>query len=466
MFQKNYPMPDFSFSEDMNLNDIKFDYNLFEHLEPLKPNRIFKASLKEYNKPLVLKTLILSQEFIPKEIIKRQSLDSNENILQFFGLAKSDLHTYVLVYEYADSGTFRHFLERYFRKLNWNAKLRLAKQLVSAVTHLHENDIVHGRLHSENILVHEGMIKIGDFISSKVTFETNPLSKLLGYIQYFDPMYLRDIKTYVLNKRSDIYSVGVLLWEISSGTVPYESEVPIGFNLLNAIIYGKRETTVKGTPQKYVDIYKECWKHDIEERPTIQHVARELAKIVIIEKSKKKIQEVIHPTLNNINKNSVFLHDLLQLFIDESNTTDDSVQIVKLLNNFIDTNNKDQTEIINQLIYYQEDYYFNCMVGFFYEYGIGVPIDYNVAFDMYSMSSRENIDYINLDNLDNLTLVEKDEKKGFELILEAVEEGNSMAKYNLGYCYEHGKGTDKGIKNGSNGIKNPLEVVVYKDNID
>ncbi|CAG8741554.1 19599_t:CDS:2, partial [Cetraspora pellucida] len=326
--------------------------------------------------------------------------------------------------------------------------------------------------------------------------------------------------------------VGVLLWEISSGTIPYESEIPIGFNLLNAIIYGKRETTVKGTPQKYVEIYKECWKHDIEERPTIQHVARELAKIVIIEKSKKKFQEVIHPTLNNINKNSVFLHDLLQLFIDKSNTTDDSVHIVNLLNNFIDKNNKDQTEIINQLIYYQEDYYFNCMVGFFYEYGIGVPIDYNIAFDMYSMSSRENIDYINLDNLDNLTLVdkyrlnncllgkislanfylngkgveknetmalnlflestkqksglgqyfvgrcyengysvdqcenkalewynksaesgnpigqymvEKDEKRGFELILEAVEEGNSLAKYNLGHCYEHGKGTDKEI---------------------
>ncbi|CAG8799033.1 10769_t:CDS:2, partial [Cetraspora pellucida] len=57
--------------------------------------------------------------------------------------------------------------------------------------------------------------------------------------------------------------------------------MPIGFNLLNAIIHGKRESVIAKTPKLYSDIYKECWKHDAKERPTIQSVNKMLDQINI-----------------------------------------------------------------------------------------------------------------------------------------------------------------------------------------
>ncbi|CAG8811065.1 30095_t:CDS:2, partial [Gigaspora margarita] len=67
-----------------------------------------------------------------------------------------------------------------------------------------------------------------------------------------------------------------------------------GFNLLSAIIYGKRECPIPGTPKKYVKLYTECWRYNSNLRPTIQHVFKELNNIhytyeeVITESIKKK----------------------------------------------------------------------------------------------------------------------------------------------------------------------------------
>ncbi|RIB28802.1 hypothetical protein C2G38_2157046 [Gigaspora rosea] len=60
-------------------------------------------------------------------------------------------------------------------------------------------------------------------------------------------------KEYALqnNLSSDIYSIGILLLQISSGVVPFESESPYGYDLFNAVIHGKRENEIPGTPNEY-----------------------------------------------------------------------------------------------------------------------------------------------------------------------------------------------------------------------
>ena len=72
-------------------------------------------------------------------------------------------------------------------------------------------------------------------------------------VPYIDPQHFKDTKA---NKKSDVYSVGVLLWEISSGQKPlksHDSFYPV--ISLSKILDGERETPISGTPIDYINIY-------------------------------------------------------------------------------------------------------------------------------------------------------------------------------------------------------------------
>ena len=79
-------------------------------------------------------------------------------------------------------------------------------------------------------------------------------SKALGTIRYSDPEYLRNVDNYKRTKASDVYSVGVLMWEISSGKLPFQG-IPVN-DFLIKIIRGDREKTIPGTPKSYNNIYR------------------------------------------------------------------------------------------------------------------------------------------------------------------------------------------------------------------
>jgi serine/threonine protein kinase len=75
-------------------------------------------------------------------------------------------------------------------------------------------------------------------------------------VPYIDPKKLANQQAYSLNEKSDVYSIGVLSWEISSGKPPFYSEsVPYDISLAIQIVHGYRETIVSGTPVDYSNLY-------------------------------------------------------------------------------------------------------------------------------------------------------------------------------------------------------------------
>ncbi|PKY26719.1 kinase-like protein, partial [Rhizophagus irregularis] len=183
----------------------------------------------------------------------------------------------LLIMQYADGGNLRRYLNQKFLELTWDDKIKLAYQITEGIKFLQGENILHRDLHSGNIVIHQGEAKIIDLgIAKSMETQTNIHSGVFGLLPYIDPKILED-HSYKYNYKSDIYSLGVLMWELSSGRPPFigESESVLKYSLIG----GRREEPVPDTPIKYLKLYKSCWDPEPNARPSICQVFNKLVKL-------------------------------------------------------------------------------------------------------------------------------------------------------------------------------------------
>ncbi|RGB31479.1 kinase-like domain-containing protein [Rhizophagus diaphanus] len=284
----------------------KYDYSGFKDIQMIGrgSSGVVSRAVRK-NKFFALKTFDKDKTAqIVRELKLHKLVNLHENILRFYGYTKIDtdavyqMNKYCLVLEYADSGTLNTYLNEHFNELDWNDKFRLALQLANAVSHLHDNNIIHCDLHANNILIHQKTVKLADFglskrISNEISSEeSNETNDIFGVIPYIDPKCFSN-KNYELNKKSDVYSVGVIMWQISSGHKPFRNNY-YDIRLSTEISNGLREKTINGTPVEYSDLYKDCWSYEPVERPNIQEV------VIILDQLKTKL--TYKKTLLRVNK--------------------------------------------------------------------------------------------------------------------------------------------------------------------
>ncbi|RIB00574.1 kinase-like domain-containing protein [Gigaspora rosea] len=269
---------------------IKFhDYNEFSEITKIAEepfSSIHKCKWENCRLTIVLKCLKVNDEFLDKNIVKGfidmlQILQdfNHPNIVKFYGITKDPSSGYYsTILQWADKGDLRDYFKKEFSTLDWTRKLCMAKEISEGLCYLHEKGITHGNLHSKNILVYEERMMIGGFgISEQVNDASFSTTIARGMPAYIDPQCLKE-PTHKRDKKSDIYSLGVVLWEISSGQVPFKS-IEIGFSVTIHVFSGGRETPVEGTPPQYEQIYKQCWDEDPIKRPDIALVLKSLRQI-------------------------------------------------------------------------------------------------------------------------------------------------------------------------------------------
>ncbi|RIB11726.1 kinase-like domain-containing protein [Gigaspora rosea] len=179
----------------------------------------------------------------------------------------------------------------------------MAKEIAEGLRYLHENGITHRDLNPKKILVCEEKMVIAGFGIPEQDIDASLSTSITrGMPAYTDPQCLKEC-IHKPDKKSDIYNLGVVLWEISSGQPPFRS-FENGFIITIHVFKGGREKPVEGTPPQYEQIYKQCWDEEPIKRPDIALVLETLQQISVPVKGiLKRLNQLIgNKILNNWSK--------------------------------------------------------------------------------------------------------------------------------------------------------------------
>lgn len=196
---------------------------------------VYKAKDKILNRYVAVK--ILKDEFAnDTDFIKRFQVEaqaaaslSHPNIVSVYDVGNED-NLHYIVMELIDGKTLKEVIKEK-GKLPWKEAVNIASQIASGLSKAHANHIVHRDIKPHNIIItREGVAKVTDFgIAKAVSNSTiNAFGSTVGSVHYFSPEHARGGYTDV---RSDIYSLGVVLYEMVTGKLPFDADTPVSVAL-------------------------------------------------------------------------------------------------------------------------------------------------------------------------------------------------------------------------------------------
>ncbi|GBC25143.2 kinase-like domain-containing protein [Rhizophagus irregularis DAOM 181602=DAOM 197198] len=195
------------------------------------------------------------------------------DVVRCFGMTKNPSGTYMLVMDKMNID-LRNFLYQNHTKITWKRRISIAFDIVHALHRIHSENAIHRDLHSGNILELNERFFIGDLGFCGPA--SKPFNSVYGNLPYIAPEVLiaKETTTFA----SDIYSVGILMWEISSGRPPFNN-CSHDYDLVMKIVNGSRPKIVSGTPLKYKELMEQCWDADPTKRPKINFLKAEMEEL-------------------------------------------------------------------------------------------------------------------------------------------------------------------------------------------
>ena len=189
---------------------------------------VYKAFDNIDNRIVAVK--ILKDEYIANEEFRRRfkneskaiAVLSHPNIVKVYDVSYGDLLQYIVM-EYVDGITLKEYIEQQ-GVVDTREAVYFVTQILRALQHAHDKGIVHRDIKPQNImLVSDGTIKVTDFgIARFSRSETRTMNgEAIGSVHYISP---EQVKGSVTDAKTDIYSVGVVLYEMLTGKLPFESE--------------------------------------------------------------------------------------------------------------------------------------------------------------------------------------------------------------------------------------------------
>lgn len=154
---------------------------------------------------------------------------SHPNIVNIYDVGEEEGSHYIVM-EYVAGDTLKNKIQQQGH-LSVDESLRIARQIAEALEHAHKNNLVHCDIKPHNILMMpDGRVKVADFgIARAVTASTMTYSgNVIGSVHYFSP---EQAKGTMITPKSDVYSLGIVLYEMLTGALPFTGETSVGIAL-------------------------------------------------------------------------------------------------------------------------------------------------------------------------------------------------------------------------------------------
>ena len=231
---------------------------------------VYRARCHRLNRMVAIKILKddLSQdaEFRRRFHAESQAVAmlSHPNIVNVYDVSHSDNVDYIVM-ELIDGITLKQYMEQK-GVLNWREVLHFATQIAKALEHAHGRGIIHRDIKPHNIMIlKDGSVKVADFGIARVSSAQSTLTReALGSVHYISPEQAKGSK---IDYRSDLYSLGVVMYEMLTGRPPYDGETPVSVAIqhINAQAPNPRSINPQ-VPVGLEQITLHAMKADLDER--------------------------------------------------------------------------------------------------------------------------------------------------------------------------------------------------------
>ncbi len=196
---------------------------------------VYKAKCHVLNRYVAIKVLkdefTTDEEFIKKFAAEAQSAASltHPNIVSIYDVGHED-NLYYIVMELIKGKTLKQIINEE-GKLPWKWSINITTQIASALEVAHKNKIIHRDIKPHNIIITEdGIAKVTDFGIAKVVSNSTitAFGNTIGSVHYFSPEHARGGYT---DEKSDLYSLGVVMYEMLTGRVPFDADTAVSIAL-------------------------------------------------------------------------------------------------------------------------------------------------------------------------------------------------------------------------------------------
>ena len=192
---------------------------------------VYEATDIIYNKKVAIK--LLKDKFsddsraVKRFINESKSLEllSHPNIVKIYDISVNTPHKYIVM-EYINGITLRKYMN-YKLPLEWREAVEFTEQILLALDHAHTKGVVHRDIKPQNIMIMQGgKIRVTDFGIAKIpkSESLTLVDKAIGTVYYISPEQAGSRK---IDARSDIYSLGIMLYEMVTGKLPFTADTPI-----------------------------------------------------------------------------------------------------------------------------------------------------------------------------------------------------------------------------------------------
>ncbi|XP_017229273.1 serine/threonine-protein kinase STY46 isoform X2 [Daucus carota subsp. sativus] len=215
----------------------------------------------------------LEDEFAHEVNILREV--QHRNVVRFIGSCTKSPNL-CIVTEFMPGGSLYEYLHKKHTKIELSQLVKFAIDVCSGMEYLHQSNIIHRDLKAANLLMDaESVVKVADFGVARFQNQGGEMTAETGTYRWMAPEVINHLP---YDHKADVFSFAIVLWELVTAKVPYDTMTPLQAAL--GVRQGLRPDIPKDAPPKLVELMQKCWEASPSKRPSFSEIKIELEKIL------------------------------------------------------------------------------------------------------------------------------------------------------------------------------------------